>query len=1417
MLPPEEVRRYPRSLTDEALEREILSSTPKGDVAGRELLLDFSELGKADFHAVGRLIGASEGFIRRGGSLRIVLPSTRATAEEAQRLAVPTTRNTHPAVRKAQTDLARLVQDRSRASRFLQRVGFLEAANCTHLVDAVVAVDSLPPLASEREPAEVRVRPSPLVDQGPLLEVVPFQWLPMATEEEFAAVVKHTDSVLTRMGVDRRVRQAVHELAQNVREHSLHGDEALTSVGSQHMLFGVATRRNGKETLLEILVVDGGVGIPATLGRDFRSFFGRTGTQSEIVAHAFQANSTRKQKSQVEGSARGLAVVLSAVRNAGGMMSVRSGTGEVLLRDGELVTGDVRPGFQSGTAFSLSIPFHRARYRHSIGLDEDIIEPSTLDVDAYIVHKDGTSQLLVSLGASTRPAQKESTVIFVEPGCTRLDLEHSLDRHVVPNGIVIAASTDGQGALLRDQIEAILAARSSNPGAEVLVLDGLEPVLVQGTITPRTVRGLVRSVIERFSEVLAQAMKLVVDQTAITPRRTWSLEVAAQWIEPRQFTDVPVVRVLSPIVLAFRAAQQIAESAEHDLTVLDVIVTDNEFAFAADAVAGWLGARHVRRIRVPQEPDNALLVDEIEAASVVLTPVIHGGGATIPIIRGLLASGRRSITVCCLIDSRRKPVPDIEVAGHLVPLVAAITSSSRPPAKAVAALETDALEQLRFVLEGAGRDADVYAAIAASPGSLSLGHFHSENRAWMSAVIAPAAIADPTTAIGRLIVERLAIAIREEVETVCPGAVLEVRDLAEPTLLTQHVRNALHDVRDGTGESALATVLVDWGALTGETVVRGALATAREGSDAVIVAVGVDRAFRGAHHLLRRSSMTMELAPRGQLPGTAALEKRQVIISFVRAVDFPRDHRSEIDCPLCATERSLLRVRSMPTTLLNNRLRTLRVRMSSDPPRTETVDAFDCEMSADDVRGFLVWRSILHRGTGDRGLAHGVALRLEGGDGGLPSPDLISLARNLVLNPDLLRRRPWSSPRFRHALALAIGHFLRSNNGLAISSSMARQLVIVLRMSSKSTFARLSGPIHSHWRSPDVREEIEVSLATMLRDNMSGSLLATVTTAVTEFEAALIPEEKSTSLGALKSDIVKVRSSRQGDEVRQFRWREAAKMLAALPTHMGLGGATGRLPILLANLLEPEVSARDTLIDSAVRHLHEIQRFIEIDFPSVRTLVEDEFEPLVQRGAADQFPNQDEWMGAARQLDVVIEELRSATGGSKSDVQRLMDSVLSPLSTSPDSKSFASVVLSAVADLGQAVDAVRVQFEPNTCTVVGPDRTANVLFPRMPLHDLLAHLVENGAKHRRPDAPPPQIRFELLSSDEDPVHRRLRVAYRDTASQHPPNSKGGLSGDQWGGAIAAFGGKIDVLPVIGSDESSFVLELHFQRPWGDTS
>jgi hypothetical protein len=1417
---PGRINRRPGALTDEELERHILQSTPKGQVAGRELHIDLSLLNEAAFHTVGRLIGAIEGFLRRGGSVRVSPPPSRATADESRRLAQPTTPQTQEALRRSRVDLAHLVQARSRARRFLERVSFLPAAQCSHLGDSHFSIEPSPELSSEREPAEIRVEPSPLADRGELIEVVPFRWMRLSSKADLIVTTDQISSALTAIGVSRQIRGAVEELTQNVFEHSLYGDTTLQSVAPPHMLFGAALRETVNGRRLELLVVDGGVGIPNTLKSAYRKAHQRNGNQSEVVAYAFAPSSTRKR--EVEGSARGLAVVLAAVRGAGGSMIVRSGSGEALLRDGEVVPCEPRDGTQLGTSYALSIPLDLPRPPRPPGQDAEHVEPGSLDVEVHLLRSDGTSSRLLALGPATPPPTHELSVLFVEPGCRRVDLERTLDRQIRSSTVVFVASTDGQGTLLQDQIEAISAARSEVVLAEVLVLDGLEPVRVHGTIEPRAARGLVRATVTRFHDFVTEVVGDMVAEVPLQPRRTWSLEIAPRWIEPQSFVSEPLLYVLTPMVLAFETAQRLAaaDSSERgDLVILDVVITDKDFGGLGNALAGWLGASHVRRVAVPQEPDGALLADEIEAASVVLTSVIHGGGATVPVIRGLLAGGRQSIAVCCIVDGRIDCDRGLLVAGHELPVIAALTSSLGTPDDSVAVLEDEALDQIQLMLDGDGGDSAFYDAVANSPGALSLGHFHSENRAWMSAIVAPSAIADPTTEVGQLIVERLSHSVRAEAEALCPGAPIAVQDLADSTQLTVHLRRSLAAYNREATTNELVTVLVDWGALTGDTAVRGALGEAGQGSSAVIVAVGVDRAYRGAHHLLSRSAVTVTAAPRGKLFGEdGRLEAREVRISFLGAAEFPRDHRSEVDCPLCATERSLLRLRSMPTASLNSRLRILRARTANEPARSETVDAFECPMPSAEVRRFLIWREIVHRGIDEPVLAHGVALRLEGRMEGLPAADIIALARNLVLNPDLLRRRPWSSPRFRHALADAVAEFLVSNEGLSISSDMARQLVTVLRMASKMGLARRAGTLYLHWKSADVREELELALATTLRENMSGALLESVAASVAEFEAGW-PEEVPISLGALKADIARMRASRRGDRSMQTRWRKAHEMLANLRTHMGLGGANARLPIVIANLHEPEaVEKRNTLFDSAIRSVREIDRFISLSYPSICAHIEAEVNPLVARGAAEQLPDRDSWLANVRELTRLLDTQRAAIDHSAavdSSLHQLAGQVLAPLDDSPESKTFAGLVLAASADVGRAVAAVIQRSESASCVILGPEHSAHVLFPEPILHDLITHLVANGSKYHRDDAPPSEIRFELLPLDEDVLYHHLRVSYRNTDPTHPVNPIGGLSDSQWGGAVAAFGGAIEILPVLAGE--SFALEVLLQRPWGEAS
>lgn len=1409
----ETLARRPRTLTSSDLEDQVLRSTPKGEVAGRELHLDFGVLEDADFQAVGRLLGAVEGFLRRGGRVRISPPPSRATVEEARILAQPTTQHTPDGLTHARADLARRVQSRSRASRFLERIGFMECAECSHLDAIPVVFDPMPVLASGKGVAESRVEPRPRVEREDLLEVVPYRWLTVNSEAELVRAVDHVYSLLDAVGIRRSVRHAIEELVINVYEHSLYGNTAVSSPGPAQVLFGAAIRETVDGSLLDILVVDGGVGIPDTLADAYQRTHGRSGTQSDVVMFAFESTSTRK--SHVEGSARGLAYVLGVVGRAGGTVAVRSGTGEAVFRGGDLYPISPNPGFQPGTSFSLSIPVGVVTRVRPISEDAETIETSSLDVDAYLVAHGGSTSRLASLSPNAAPAADEVSLLLVDTGCKRVDLERAMDRHTRGNEMVLLASIEGQGAFLLGQVEAIAAARSLSTSARVIVLDGLEPVVVYGSLSPQAGRGIVRAVIDLVEESLGANIASVVEDTQVAPRTTWSLEVAARWIEPADLVNNMLARTLAPMTLAYAAAHQVAATEGGVFAFLDVVITDEEMVPLGRALAAWLGASYVRRISVPQEPDAALLADEMEAASVVLTPIIHGGGATVPIIRGLLAAGRHSVVVCCLVDGRNDPRRGLLVAGREIPVVAAHTSAYPASSAVLATLEGQALADLDQVLRGEGVDREFFDAVANSPGALSLGHFHSENRAWMSAVVSPSAIADPSTAVGGLIIERLAAMIRVEVESLCPGATPVVRDLAGRTPLSEHLRTAL---RAGAHETDLADailVLVDWGALTGDTAVRGAMEYAGHGPCAVVVAVGVDRSADGAHHLLQHAAVPVHTPRAGQLSlEKVDTEERRVQLSFISAVRFPRDHRSEIDCPLCATERSLRQLRSMPTSSLNSRLRVLRVRTAEEVPNAETVDAFACPMPPTDVFRFLLWRQVAHRGITDRSLAHAVALRLEGRGQGISPADLIALGRNLVLNPDLVRRRPWSSPRFRHALAIAVRKFLLSNDAGSVSSDMARQLITVLRMASKTEFAHSAGWIYGHWESVEVREELEVALATMLRDNISDQLLASIEAAVAAFEVAWT-NSAPVSIGALRADIARLRSRRRdGDRDMQYRWREAREMLDSLDTHMGLGATQSKLPVVAAGLHEPRtVDSRRVLLDSMLRSLHDIERFVTSSYEKVRYLIEAELTPVIRRGAADQLPDPAEWLLTIRELLSIVEAWsRDPTifAGADTDLQRGVEEVLAPLDPSQEAKTFVALVLTTPSDLRAAVAEVCSLVDPGACIVQGLQQPANVLFPGGPLRDLLSHLVENAFKHRESSEDPPFVRFEMLTDVGHPLYRRIRVAYRGTRRSMPDNPEGGLSPQQWGGVVAAFGGTIEIVPV--EQDESFAVEILFQVP-----
>lgn len=93
-----------------------------------------------------------------------------------------------------------------------------------------------------------------------------------------------------------------------------------------------------------------------------------------------------------------------------------------------------------------------------------------------------------------------------------------------------------------------------------------------------------------------------------------------------------------------------------------------------------------------------------------------------------------------------------------------------------------------------------------------------------------------------------------------------------------------------------------------------------------------------------------------------------------------------------------MRLASMPTASINSRLRLLRVRTSADISGVETVDAFGCAMKPDEIEDFLIWRSVLHLGTEDRYIAHGVVTRLLTEINPRYANELVAVVRSVALN-----------------------------------------------------------------------------------------------------------------------------------------------------------------------------------------------------------------------------------------------------------------------------------------------------------------------------------------------------------------------------------------------------------------------------------
>lgn len=227
--------RRPAVLSRTSIEDHFLRSTPKGEVENRELRLDLSVVEDAEFSAVGQLLGAIEGFIRRGGHVRLIPPPPRATISEDRilRREIPPTEP--KGLIANQQRLQSLVQSRSRTGRFLDRIGFLEASMCEHLHGGpYVVMEGYEALSDLRGPApHFRFPPPPRSDLNEMIEAVPYCWLHVATEDDLQYATSLIDVKLESLGVPRALRSAVGELIQNVKEHSLYQGGNLSSSGGQ--------------------------------------------------------------------------------------------------------------------------------------------------------------------------------------------------------------------------------------------------------------------------------------------------------------------------------------------------------------------------------------------------------------------------------------------------------------------------------------------------------------------------------------------------------------------------------------------------------------------------------------------------------------------------------------------------------------------------------------------------------------------------------------------------------------------------------------------------------------------------------------------------------------------------------------------------------------------------------------------------------------------------------------------------------------------------------------------------------------------------------------------------------------------------------------------------------------------------------
>ncbi len=193
-------------------------------------------------------------------------------------------------------------------------------------------------------PLEERRRHNP----GTLQELVNFH-----DEGEIPAIIERISEILENQGYLLKERVAIcsilSEICANAAEHGASSFGAYAAVQAYHHIVSGA-RRRGEEVL--VAIADGGVGVRKTLSRN-PAHARYTATDNDALRHALKMGVSATGEI---GRGGGLTLVAQKAAEAGGSLSIRSGSGRITVYRNRKNSRNV-PAFP-GTFVRVSLPRH---------------------------------------------------------------------------------------------------------------------------------------------------------------------------------------------------------------------------------------------------------------------------------------------------------------------------------------------------------------------------------------------------------------------------------------------------------------------------------------------------------------------------------------------------------------------------------------------------------------------------------------------------------------------------------------------------------------------------------------------------------------------------------------------------------------------------------------------------------------------------------------------------------------------------------------------------------------------------------------------------------------------------------------------------------------------------------------------------